>query len=223
MADKKTSSLTMSIALFIVAIIVTIFAFNQQSDLNNQQNANSQEIKKVQQTLKENLTKPSNFPDYDSLLQLKKVTLLSNLISWTPSSNIDPTKSKKVLVLDQGQLSKAYIYVKASLDNKPLTQWESIYLTMNWTGGHLFRPQSLPVPASDRTELLYAINYVPYLSDTPYNEQSVPLISNWFPYFIEGNIIEVDIFISSLRPALLEEVTIYYQCIKNSDCLLTLR
>lgn len=221
---KQKVSVTTSIALLIVSIIVIAFAFKQQTDIKNQDKKNTQEIKKeIQQVINDNLIKPSSYPDYESLSQLNKATLVSNFLSWTPSSTVTQDKLKKVLILNKGELAKTYVYIKASLDEKALTQWESIYLTMNWVGGHLFRPLSLPIPPSTKTELLYAINYVPYLSDIPYNEQSKPFTANWFPYFIEGNTVEVDTFISSLRPALLEELTIYYQCVKNSDCLLTVR
>jgi len=225
MKNKKSAiNLTSSIAILIVSVIVIILAFLQQSDTKNQQINNTKEIKKeVRNVIKENLTKSSNFPDYDSLSSLKKVNLVSNFISWTPQSNIDQDKARKILVLEKGQLTKAYVYIKASLDNKALTQWESIYLTLNWTGGHLFRPQSLLVPPSDKTELLYAVNYIPFLSIIPYNEQNTPTVVDWFPYFSDGSSIQVDIFISSLRPALLEDISIYYQCVKSSECLLTVR
>lgn len=221
---KSVVNLTSSMAILIVSLIVIILAFLQQSDTKKQQINNTKEIKKeVREAIKENLTKSSNFPDYDSLNQLKKINIVSDFISWTPQSNLEQDKIKKTLVLEKGQLTKAYVYVRASLDNKALTQWESIYLRLNWTGGHLFRPQSLPIPPSDKTELLYAVNYVPFLTIIPYNEQNTPTIVDWFSYFNDGNIVEVNTFISSLRPALLEEVSIYYQCVKNSECLLTVR
>lgn len=222
--NKQKVNLTSSIAILILSIIVIIFAYQQQTDIKNQNKINTQEIKKeVAKTIKENIAKSPNFPDYDSLSKLNKVTLVSNFVSWTPSTVVGQDKAKRVLILDKGELSKAYIYIKASLNGKALTQWESIYLTMNWTGGHLFRPQTLPIPSSNKTELLYAINYLPYLTEIPYNEQNQPSIVNWFTNFTEGNTIEVNTFISSLRPAILEEITLYYQCIKDSDCLLTVK
>lgn len=125
--------------------------------------------------------------------------------------------------MDKGVLSKGYIYIKASMNGGSLTQWESISIIMNGVGGHLFRPQSLPTPNNEKkTELLYALNYIS-LTDIPYNEQNTPHIVNWFELFNEGNTIEVYSFISSLRPALIDEISIYYQCAKDSDCLLTLR
>jgi len=222
--NKQKINLTSSIAILVLSIIVIIFAYQQQTDIKNQNKLNTQEIKKeVVKTIKENIAELPNFPDYDSLSKLNQVTLVSNFVSWTPSTIVSQDKAKRVLILDKGELSKAYIYIKASLNDKALTQWESIYLTMNWIGGHLFRPQTLPIPSSNKTELLYAINYLPYLTEIPYNEQSQPSIANWFPYFTEGNTIEVNTFISSLRPALLEEITLYYQCVKDSDCLLTVK
>lgn len=221
MRKNNNKNVPVGIFFLILSIITIYFAFSQQTELNKQQQKTTQEIKEVKQTIKKSEKKSSDYPDFDSLSQLNKVTIVSNLTSWTPSSNLNDDKVKKVLILEKGQLAKAYVYIKTSLDNKPLTQWESVYLTMNWVGGHLFRPQSLPIPPSNKTELLYAINYIPYLNILPYNEQNTPLIADWFPYFIDGNRIEIYTFISSLRPALLDEITIYYQCVENSDCLLT--
>jgi len=103
-----------------------------------------------------------------------------------------------------------------------LTKWESIYMKMNYEGGHLFSPQSLPVPRSQKTELLFALNDVPHSGDFFYSEQTVPYRANWFAYLTEGNRIDFFTFISSWRPAKLEEVTLYYECTKDSKCELTL-
>lgn len=222
MVNNKKTSLGTSMVMAVLAIVVLGISIKQQLDLKNNQNTQIQEIKKQVNELK-GLSNPSNFSDYESLSSLKKVIIASNFSSWSPSSTLDDGMIKRAVILDKGQLSKGYIYVRASIEGKPLTQWESTYLTMNYVGGHLFRPQSLPLPSSSKTELLYALNSVPYLSDIPYNEQKTPSVANWFVYFNDGNVINLTSFISSLKPALLEELTIYYQCVDNNDCLLTVK
>jgi hypothetical protein len=162
--------------------------------------------------------KPSEYPDFDSLPKLHKLSLVTNFETWTPTAKTESNKTSTKIVVQKGTISKAYIYVRASLDNKALTQWESIFVQMNNKGGHLFRPQSLSVPPSEQTELLFALNYIPYLPHHPYSDKKTPTIIDWFTFFKDKAEINVYTFISSLRPAKLEELTIYYQCVSNDEC-----
>lgn len=219
---NKFSSRFTSYMLVVLSIVMVIYSLIKQTETANKEKTLSPQVQEqIQQTVEKSLNKPSKFSDYESLKELKKLTLASNFISYTPGSQMDITKIIETIVLNKGMLSKGYIYIKASIDEKALTQWESIYMTMNYNGGHLFRPQSLTMPQGDKTELLYALNDIPFLRDIPYNEQTTPYRTNWFGMFSENNRIVVTAFISSLRPAKIEELTIYYSCGENSDCLLS--
>lgn len=160
---------------------------------------------------------PSQYPDFDSLGKLHRLQIVNDFISWTPDADKNKKIAKKVLVIQKGEISKAYLYVSASLNKKALTQWESIFIQMNYKGGHLFRPKTLPVPPSDKTKLLYALNYIPYLSSPPYSEQRIPLTTSWFEMFKDKSKINIETFISSLRPALIEDISLYYECIDTKD------
>ena len=218
--QKRRADLGMLLALTMLVVFSALLTYRQQS---KQEDLAKEINQQVQKAIEENLSKPSNFPDYDSLGRLKKLNLVSNFESWTPLSQLRSDKLKKIVVLEKGILSKGYLYIRASLDDKALTQWESIYVTMDSVGGHLFRPQSLSVPSSQKTELLYALNDIPYLFDIPYNERAVPARTNWFNLYGEGSQVQILSFISSLRPALIEELTIYYECAKDSDCVLAIQ
>lgn len=164
---------------------------------------------------------PSEYPDYDSLSKLQSLIITKDFTSWTPNPPYaDNAKSITTLIVEKGNISKGYIYVRASLngDNpSPLTQWESMYLKMNNNGGHLFRPLSLKVPPSNKTELLYSLNNVPYVT-YPYKEDKTPTIANWFTYFKDKKQIRVDAFISSRSPAKIEEIILYYNCVEGEPC-----
>ena len=235
----KNSSLGITFFFLVLTAIMVFLSIKQQTDSTKQTEQLSTQISnKVAQDLEKKIqiSKPqSKFSDYDSLATLKKLSLAKNFESWSPNSQIHPNMIYKTVILDKGELARGYLYIKASLDensvinksitpipeNRSLTTWESIYLTLNGTGGHLYRPQSLPLPNNNnKTELLYALNNIPYLQDIPYNERSTPFTADWFSLFSDGSSIQVISFISSLRKAHLEEVTIYYQCVKDSDCLL---
>lgn len=170
---------------------------------------------------------PSDYPDFDSVKSPSSTFKILNItdapfISWTP----DADKNKAIAINTKlyrkgGKLSAAYLYIKVSREGKPFTQWDSIYLKLNDVGGHLFRPQTLPIPPGDKTELLYAMNYVPYLKSTPYSESKTPLVVDWFTILNNSTTISLFTFISSLHESTIEEMTIYYQCVKEEDCELT--
>lgn len=216
---KRRADLGIILALTMLVIFSALLTYRQQS---KQEDLTKGINKEVQKAIQENFSKPSDFPDYDSLRRLKKISLISNFESWTPSSQLEPTKLKRVIILEKGELAKGYLYIKTSLEDKALTQWESIYVTMNGLGGHLFRPQSLKMPRSEKTELLYALNDIPYLLNIPYNENIIPFRTYWFSLFTNKSRVNLLSFISSLRPALIEDLSLYYECSKDSDCELSI-
>ena len=161
---------------------------------------------------------PSDYPDYEQTKSLNKEVIVSDFSSWTPNSEIKPENVNTTLLVENGNVVKGYIYVRASLNNKALSQWESVYLKLNNViGGHLFRPYSLAVPAGEKTELLYPLNSLPYLLSTPYNERYMPKQSNLLSLFKDGAEITITTFISSLRKAKIEELSLYYQCQEEDE------
>ncbi|KKU94048.1 MAG: hypothetical protein UY26_C0003G0198 [Candidatus Jorgensenbacteria bacterium GW2011_GWA1_48_13] len=225
---KKRANTGVTIFLFLFASVLIFLAFKQQFESQEKeaeltqrisQSVTEQVVNRVEQTL----SKPSEFPDFDSLSRLEKLVVVSDFESWTPGANTQDEKIRKVIILDRGDLAKAYIYVRASLDSKALTRWESIYVKLDNSGGHLFRKESLPIPKGDKTELLYTLDNIPYLQSVPYSELRVPLHVDWFQFFRNKAEVELLTFVSSLRPALIEEISLYYECIEASECLLTLK
>lgn len=230
--DQKKGNVGATIFLFILAIILLIFSVKQQLNSNKKDKELSNEIsQKVSETVKREISdvldnkeqKNSEYPDYYSLSSLKKLPIVNNFESWTPSSSLVDNKIKKEIIIEKGNLSKGYVYIRSSLNKKALSTWESIYLKMNNNGGHLFRPDSLPIPKSDKTEMLFALDNIAYLSSLPYSENKVALKTNWFNYFKDDKKIEIITFISSLKPALIEEVSLYYDCIDSTNCLLSIK
>lgn len=165
---------------------------------------------------------PVLFPDHSSLGSLQKLTLVENAESWTPGAEIDPAKTREVRLHSEGTFSKGYLYVRASIDDAAFTKWESIYVKMNDRGGHLFRSRTLPIPAATKTELLYALDDVTYLPSVPYSEARTPEVADWFTFIREGGDMTVYTFISSLRPAQVEEIALYYDCIEDGSCSLSI-
>jgi hypothetical protein len=227
--SKKNGSVGVTIFLLLLAGSLLFVSIKQQtnSEKNNKE-LSDQISKKVTEDVKKELPNiiekseqaNSEFPDYSSLKDLKKLDIVDNFTSWTPNANLDDNKVIKKVILDKGDISKGYIYVRTSINGKAFTSWESIYLKMNNIGGHLYRPNTLPMPKSDKTELLYALDNISCLSTAPYSETRTPQKADWFTYFRNSKQIEIVSFISSLKPATIEEISLYYDCASGSDCLL---
>ena len=92
-------------------------------------------------------------------------------------------------------------------------------------GGHLFRPDSLKVPPSDITHLLYSLNNIPFLPNFPYSESAKPNTFDLFEIINDKKEVKFYTFISSLNPAKINLIKIYYECdgeVNAGNCSLTL-
>lgn len=230
--NKTNGNFGIIIFLFILAGILLFFSVKQQLNTEKTSKELSDKIsqkvtedvkKELLDIIKEGEQKISEYPDYFSLNNLKKLDIVQNFSSWTPNASVDENKMIKEIILERGSIANGYIYVKTSINNQAFSSWESIYIKMNNIGGHLFRPNSLPIPKSNKTELLYTLDNISFLSSVPYSEIKTPLKANWFDFFKDNNKIQIVAFISSLKPAIIEEISLYYDCVSGSDCLLTIK
>ncbi len=160
---------------------------------------------------------------YQDLAGMQRLELAKDFASWTPGAKVDPDKTRGDMIVVKGEIAKAYLTVGASIDGKPLTKYESIFVKLNDVGGHLFRPQTLATPKSDVTSLLFSLADVPVLTSIPYDETRVPEKANLAATLKDGKTVKLTAFISSLRPALLENLSISYVCVEGSDCALSLK
>jgi len=161
---------------------------------------------------------------YDDLDGMKRLELAKDFASWTPGAKIEDEKVRGGSLAVTGTVAKAYLSVKASVDGKPLTKYESVFVKLNDAGGHLFRPMSLETPEdAAATSLLYAMDDVAVLPSVPYDESRTPEKADLLATLADGKTVKLTAFISSLRPALIEELAISYVCADGSDCAITLK
>lgn len=169
--------------------------------------------------------KASDYPYFESLPRMSRLTIWHSFITWTPDGGVE--KATHAVLVTEGQFAKAYLFVRASTGaqppRQPLTRWESIYMRFGGVGGHLFRPLSLKVPPDkNATTLLFDLHDIPYLPDTPYSEQRTPLHGEWFSPLVPGTHL-LYVLISALQPSVLEDVSLYYECIEPAQCKITLK
>lgn len=155
---------------------------------------------------------------YQDLAGMRQLELAKDFASWTPGAKLEPEKTRSGILAVTGKIAKAYLTVKASVEGKPLTKYESVFVKFNDAGGHLFRPQSLPSPDSGVTSLLFDLGAMPVLPSIPYDETRTPVEADLVAVLQDGKSVKLTAFISSLRPALLEELTLSYVCAEGSDC-----
>ncbi len=167
----------------------------------------------------------SKYSDFNSLQSLKKTTIINNFVSYTPNSFQDDEFTKFGFILKNGKISKGYIEFIISKNEKPLTTWESLYFKVLYNtkehykyGGHIIRSKTLPVPdESNKTHLFYALNYIPFISSLPYSDQTNFYNFNLFEIINNNKEVGFITFISSLDPAKIDEINIFYECDKEAN------
>lgn len=216
MEEKLTKQLNIAIgAVFIVAAGVLVW-----TAANRQAAADSDVALDEKNTVEDEAPVAAEF---NALKSMKSLNLADAFESWTPDAKVDVSKVKNVGVTVKGEVAEGYVYARASESGNPLTKWDSFYFKFNNTGGHLFRPESLKTPDGAGTQMLFALNDMPYLPSVPYSEERAPERANLLELLKSGKTVETFAFISSLRQSQIDELTLYYACVKGSDCAIEIR
>ncbi len=217
-----------SIVLLIITVVAMWFLIIK-IDINNKPDLPVGNIRPI-------TVNPAEFPDYDSLKFLTPLELIKEKSS-NAKNKTDPEFTKYLEV--RGEFSRIYLYAEASVNDKPLTDWDSLYVKFNnepptldnfKAGGHLFRPKSLKVPGDNKTtRLLFNLSVVPYLPTIPYSESRIPITVNWFENVFNFNSnpnsvrkIRFDTFISTTEKGELHLIALYYKCADETpNCYIT--
>jgi hypothetical protein len=103
------------LVLVIVAAITSIFGIYIARRLENENTATKQIV--------------SLYPDYDSSLTLHPLVVVENITS--SNSNVNDLSTTGIKLEARGYFSRMYLYLEISVDDKPLTDWDSIYVKFN--------------------------------------------------------------------------------------------
>lgn len=169
---------------------------------------------------------PSQYPDYDSLKGLNSVAIVTSTAT-SESKELSVAGGITTHLQISGTFSRLYLYAEVSVDNKPLTDWDSLYVKIGGFGGHLYRPDSLATPADNQTtRLLFNASSIPYLSSLPYSSARTPLVTDWFDNIFNATssvsrqrTTRVDAFISTTRQGVIHLIALYYACADTApDC-----
>lgn len=228
--------------LIVVAVITSllgIYISKNFEDKSNIEDFKKEVIKKTTELEKkseeiEELVKPkkSEFPDYynlkgKNLNKNVKQLLITNDCPEGGCGN-DNTATKEFDGIEKkykvtGKFTRAYLYIDAMVDyNRPLSIWDDVYFNIYWQGGHLIPDGNiLPVPASDSSVYLYDMRSVSYYPKIKDKELKINKVTNrnLFNILKDGRIMKIHTSLSSDRSGrVLKEVSIYYECVLDSDC-----
>ena len=166
----------------------------------------------------------SEYPDFDAIKDMKKLSLLENFKTYTPNGEFYQNFTDYNIILRTGKIARGYIEFEASINNKPLTSWESLYFKALYDredhynyGGHIFRDDSLRVPAGSKTHLLYALNNIPFIANLDYLWLKKPQKLDLFQIINNYKQVNFLTYISSLNPAQIDSIKIYYECDESVD------
>ena len=218
MDEKMSKKIDLALlAVGVVVILIFVWQYFQSS-------GKPADVKPEEQTAPAADAAPAGeYPEYAALQGMRSVELAGNFESWTPDAKVDPEKTRTAVLTVAGNVSDAFLLVKASREGQPFTQWDSFYFKLNDTGGHLFRPQSLKTPDSIIPSLLFNLYDLPYLPSVPYSEEREPERANLLAMLKPGARLYLTTFISSLKPGSIEGLTLYYACAADSDCSITIK
>jgi hypothetical protein len=226
---NKKANVGVTIILFLFAIALLIGAILNNKDKNVQDEKNSQSI----QSIKEQI---SPYGDKDQMNKLIIVSGFDNTTKLSKPENLVSNKISKTIIVN-GTITKGYLYVVASADNKALQtseqdRFDDIYINLielkndnssKEYGGHLIENRSLETPKSNsQTELLFSLANIPYLKT--YTDSDKEIISgNWLKILDESPLNKTVAFSSTLKKGTIKELSIYYTCLENTDCSLSLK
>ena len=167
---------------------------------------------------------------YERKNDLHRLLVASEFKNTT--ENEKATQSFSTALTVSGHIASGYLYVIASVNNKPLSQYDSIYMKLGSVvsgqyqefGGHLRRDKSLETPKSEsKTELLYILDDIKYKDKIPYYEDIEVLSVDWLRVLKEGKEQKMFFFSSTLESGNIHEVDLYYQCATGEECSISLK
>lgn len=155
----------------------------------------------------------------------KKVVVVKDFKNSSKQGESTETFEKFLVVT--GTVSEGYLYIKADIDGHSLAMgYGDIYAKLIESatgiyreyGGHLIENQSLNTPKSDsHTELLYDLASVKYKRS--FNDSNTEVLSgNWLEVLNNTHSKKIIGFSSTEQNGNIQEMTIYYSCLKNTNC-----
>jgi hypothetical protein len=231
---KKLINIKFSLlAGYTILILITVLSWTLSNTIINGIKKNAaKEASEQLATVYPTPPLPSQYPDFDTIKgdsvdsKIKNIKITDGCatggcVNNNPASiEFDGIKKK---YKTSGKFARVYLYIESMVDYKrPLTNWDDIFFTINNQGGHLIPDgNSLPVPPSNISRYLYDLRSISFYPSVMDKSRKIRMMSNidFFYFFENESNLNTWVSVSSNRPGrILKEVSIYYECLKDSIC-----
>ncbi|OGD31906.1 hypothetical protein A3C91_00565 [Candidatus Azambacteria bacterium RIFCSPHIGHO2_02_FULL_52_12] len=225
MANKKEFfEKLILIIVGLLAVVIAAFVFGWVGSFFAPKETTNQKIEEIKDDIKK-LKEEVAISDYRKKETLHKFVLVSDFNNST--KNEKPTETFKKEIKVNGKLAFGYLYARASVNNKILSVYDSVYIKLTAIlggsykefGGHLRRDKSLDVQKLENsTELLYKLDSVFYKEKIPYREDVEALSVDFLRVLNSEEQQHIIAFTSTLGEGTIHELSIYYECREGDNC-----
>lgn len=186
------------------------------------------ETDKVQKIADDVKSIKQSLSPYEYKNTFNKIDLIEmNGFENTATENNQPTNTFEKNIEVSGQFKDGYLYAKVSVGQQQLNKWSDLYVKIerfinNKTesyGGHLITSKSLDTPQNKNySEILFNLNDIKYKES--YTDIDINIVSSDWLKFFNGSVKDSKIisFVSTTGNGKILELSIYYECVENSDC-----
>ncbi len=209
------NNLATTIILLIIAITLLVFSVSRDKKEKVIVKETQQAIEQIQKTLS----------PYESKDKMKKVVIIENFKNSSVNGKESGSFAKKVIV--KGIIKNGFLYVRASVNNKALSEYDDVYAKITRTigvdyldfGGHLIESQSLDIPIKneDFTEMLFELSDVRYKKSINSSLQEV-ISGNWLDILNNEGKKSVLGFTSTTQQGVIYELALFYECLEKTQC-----
>ncbi len=232
--DIKNKILAIGVLIFVVGLTIGIIQLvgvgidwlRKKLDLPNTSNPGSAQLAPGLSSSTPERVQLSQNSDFDFYNTLNKIALSSSTESWVNKNGKVEGRIYKKFIRVDGDISNAYLFVEVSVDNnKPLTVWDSIYVSLRKevggylyepVAGHLLRSKSLNIPPSNTTRLLYDMQQIPFTT-IPYSDNNNFVNKNWLSNIQTAKTFQFETFLSTSRKGgKIVNISIGYQCAQET-------
>lgn len=170
--------------------------------------------------------KEDKYPDFNNFKSQKNLDLANNFLLQKPI-NVKNSSFKASYKINKNKpIVGAYLYLEASVNNKPLTTFDDFYLIVNGNGGHLIiENNKLPIPfdriSENVTAFLLPLNSITFKAGKDTKRSNYKTF-DFLKSMNDTNILNIVADVNSQRGRReIVLIKIGYECSEGDDCLIS--
>ena len=198
---------------------------------NKMDKANQEKIEQIiyNKDINETKINEEKYPEYTSLSTMQILRLIPfnkpKISNFGANKNEDSIGEKYHI---KGEIKKAFLYIDVAVDyDRCFTKYDNFFFSItkdkqNKKSGHIKIDNIKGVPNDLKCVFLYDLSDISYISSIDGGQsKNTHNNENFLSLFAKNNNISISAFISSSRAGrVMKEVSIYYECAEQSECLI---